>query len=113
MARLSLRPGGPLARGEDAAYSPGISRPLQRGRRRAYGPGDDRLAPDREGFERSRAIRAGIAPSAAGRDGEAPRHPVQDRGGPLPEGRSTVHVRFEPVLVPASLDTAGRAALPG
>ena len=45
--------------------------------------------------------------------GAAPRHPVPDRHGPLPEGRSTVHVRSQPVRVPASLDTAGRAALPG
>src|SRR6266705_2427014 len=56
---------------------------------------------------------SGLETSGSGSGGEAFQHTVYDGYGDLSQRGEALHVRVAPVLVPASLDAAGRAAFPG
>ena len=113
LAGVSVRSGGLLRQAHDALCATRVSRPLRRGRGFSAAPGQRHRAPDRAGGERARPLRPGVRACAVARGGEALRHPVADRHGAVPQGRSPVHVRTQPVLVPARLDAARGGPLPG
>src|SRR5882724_9044504 len=113
LGELSLRAGQRVVARGDGADPAGISRCFRLGR---TGPADGATGrggvPSTEGLGWSRALGSGRTYGARP-DSGAFQGTVPDRDGPLPQGRQALHVRAAPVLVPAGLDAAGGAALPG